>query len=125
MGQSYAEPEGMLLGRMGGWALVPSWVGLHASLGTEPAFLRKAKLPKQINQSVKNLLSQPRSSKRELFLGMKKETADTFGSSLPTGAPPRSLPHPTTCPHWAPAMGQPRGNHHVLPPARGRAKLPV
>lgn len=74
--------------------------GLHASPGAEPAFLRKAKLPKQINQPVKNLSTL---SAKELKGGIVP--GDEEGNSrhllelLACRGPSMPPAHPTTCPH--------------------------
>lgn len=90
----------------GGWALLCSPGGPHTGPGAQPLFLRKTELPKQINQPVKkklwrkNLqLSQPRSSKGELFSEMEEETTATFfPSPLPVGAPPSMCSWEHLCP---------------------------
>lgn len=96
---------------MGGQTLIPFQVSLHASPGAETAFLRRTKLPKQINQSVRNLSTlSAKKLERELFLEMKKEAADTFTGSLPLGAsraPCPSFPHVPT--DHLPS-GQPQGH---------------
>lgn len=87
--------------------------------GTEPHFLRKAKLPKQINQSVKSSLgerlsqlAQPRSSKGNCSRSMRRKQQIVLRSSLPAALLP--IPHPlpwaveSTC-----ALGISQGQHRL------------
>lgn len=67
--------------------------------GSEPHFLRKAKLPKQINQSVKislgerlSQLAQPRSSKGNCSRSPRRKQQIVLRSSSPTALLPSPLP---------------------------------
>lgn len=69
--------------------------------GSEPHFLRKAKLPKQINQSVKislgerlSQLAQPRSSKGNCSRSLRRKQEIVLHSSSPEALLPNPLPFP-------------------------------
>lgn len=97
--------------RMGGQILIPLQGSLHVSPGAETAFLRRTKLPKQINQSVRNLSTlSAKKLERELFLEMKKEAADTFTGSLPMGASRAPCPSLSRVPTDHLPSGQPQGH---------------
>ena len=104
--------------------LIHPQVGPHASPGTEPPFRRKAKLPKQINQSVKkkpwrkNLSTvSAKKLKGELFPETKEETTDTFFAGPACGRPSRgSLPLLPTCPPRAPVGRGPAQGPSQRPP---------
>ena len=109
--------------------LIHPQVGPHASPGTEPPFRRKAKLPKQINQSVKkkpwrkNLSTvSAKKLKGELFPETKEETTDTFFAGPACGRPSRgSLPLLPTCPPRAPVGRGPAQGPSQRPPTGSRA----
>lgn len=70
--------------------------------GAEPHFLRKAKLPKQINQSVKSSLgerlsqlAQPRSSKGNCSRSMRRKQQIVLRSSSPAALLPIPPPPPS------------------------------
>lgn len=131
-GPERAEPEGTLSGRMGGrpwFPPPPPRVGLHASLGAEPAFLRKAKLPKQINQSVKNL--SPLSAKKlkgGIVPGDEEGNSRHLQELLARRAP-SMLPAPSHhVSPLGPCVGQPRAittsRHQLLGRATPKAACP-
>lgn len=110
--------------------LIHPQVGPHASPGTEPPFRRKAKLPKQINQSVKkkpwrkNLSTvSAKKLKRGIVPGDEGGNNRHLLHGLCLWAPLSQLPAPPS--HVAPrehlwAGGQPRDLHSLLPLAPGQ-----
>lgn len=101
MTQITLQPEGTPSERMGRMGPHSPQAGPHASPGTEPAFLRKAELPKQINQSVKNLsILSAKKLKRGIVPVDEEGNSRHLHGLLACRHPPESLPLlPTCAPH--------------------------